>query len=169
VHQRGHQFGHVNRATAADAQHAVNFSARANFKTVSNNTRVGSASTGVARIISIPDFCSAEVSSPSVGKTGVLDTSNTRLTPRGARNSAHCGAQPFPKTIRGGWSNVTMFMDYRPPPFGSGNALANIPFVKLPACGGSPSSAHAKLGPLATSPKKLRFKSRAWGLVFQAD
>jgi hypothetical protein len=101
--------------------------------------------------------------------TGVLDTSNTRLTPRDARNSAQCGAQPLPKTMRGGWSKVTVFMDYRPPPFGSGNAPVNIPFVKLPACVGSPFSFHAKLGPLATRPKKLRFKSRAVGCVFQVD
>src|SRR5690349_19197394 len=32
-----------------------------------------------------------------------------------------------------------------------------------------PSSFHCQTGPSATSPKKLRFKSRASGLVFQVD
>ena len=75
------------------------------------NSCVGSQSTGGASTNSTPDFFSASVTAPSVGSTDELDTSSTRFTPRCARKSAHCSAQPLPKTMRGGWSRVMGLMD----------------------------------------------------------
>jgi hypothetical protein len=71
---------------------------------------VGSESTGGPWTTASLARSSAVSRAARAGRTGVLVTSNRRRTPRPARNSAHCSAQPLPNAMRGGWHNVTIFM-----------------------------------------------------------